>query len=235
MKEWKYQPARDTSLTPRQRLSSARREQGLISAATCLLGHCLARLSLKVYHRLRISGREYLPPDGSFIIVANHASHLDAFALAAALPIRRVVQAFPIAAGDTFFKTPALSAFAALTLNALPLWRRNVGPHALEDLHTRLTQDQCIFILFPEGTRSRTGEIAQFKPGIGRLVAGSSVPVIPCRIRGSFEAWKPGRRWPRPGSVSVTLGPRLTFENMAGDPQGWRQVAQRLQDAVEAL
>ena len=62
---------------------------------------------------------------------------------------------FPIAAGDVFFETPAWAAFAAGIMNALPMWRKKFGPHALQELRQRLVEEPCAYILFPEGARSR--------------------------------------------------------------------------------
>jgi 1-acyl-sn-glycerol-3-phosphate acyltransferase len=89
-------------------------------------------------------------------------------------------QLFPLAAGDLFFEVPAIAAFSALALNALPVWRRNCGKHGLEDLRNRLLEEPCAYILFPEGKRTRTGEMGKFRAGVGMLTAGTSVPVIPC-------------------------------------------------------
>src|ERR1700742_1394252 len=62
------------------------------------------RAWLKLYHRIEITGRENLPPDGSFVMVANHASHLDVLCLLAALPLERIPSCYPLAAEDYFCK-----------------------------------------------------------------------------------------------------------------------------------
>ena len=49
-------------------------------------------------------------------------------------------------------------------------------------------EQACGYILFPEGTRSRDGVIKEFKCGLGMLVAGTDVPVIPCYLQGTFKA-----------------------------------------------
>ena len=72
-----------------------------------------------------------------------------------ALPLRLRNCVFPLAAGDTFFETPAIAAFAAGMMNAPPLWRKNCGHHAIETLRQRPVAEPCGYILFPEGTRSR--------------------------------------------------------------------------------
>ena len=97
-------------------------------------------------------------------------------------------------------------------MNTLPIWRKRCGAHALDDLRARLLGDQCIYILFPEGTRTRTGEIARFKPGLGRLVAGTNVPVVPCHLRGAWEALPPGGNRPNPVKITLRIGRPLSFE-----------------------
>ena len=120
-------------------------------------------------------------------MIANHASHLDAVLLASVLPCRLCDRVFPVAAGDVFFNTPGMSLFAANLLNALPMWRKNCGSHALKDLRKRLVDEPCGLILFPEGARSRDGSLLPFKVGLGMLIAGTSVPVIPCYLDGAFR------------------------------------------------
>ena len=76
------------------------------------------RATLKVYHRFEVHGRDNLPTAPPFVMIANHASHLDALVLAAALPRRVGATTFPVAAGDVFFESAALSAATVLFINA---------------------------------------------------------------------------------------------------------------------
>ncbi len=182
------------------------------------------RAYLRIVHRFVILGRDRLPQDAPFVMVANHSSHLDAIALCAPLPLRLRARVFPLAAADTFFQTPRASLFAAHALNALPVFRDSGGKHAFDDLRERLTAEPCGYILFPEGTRTRTGEMTTFKPGLGVLVAGTSVPVIPCHLEGAFAAWPAGQRIPRPRRLRLTIGEALHFEDQPHDLDGWRAV-----------
>lgn len=166
MDTWKYQPARDLNLPPAQRWRSVWREDGLVETAVHAAWWSAVTLYLKMAHRLRVEGRQNLPGAAPFVIAANHSSHLDALVLAGALPAKLRQSVLPVAAGDYFFQAPAMAAFAAFCLNALPLWRKSAGRHAMEDLRKRLLEDRCAYILFPEGTRSRTGEVGQFKAGL---------------------------------------------------------------------
>jgi hypothetical protein len=128
MEPWQLQPARDTGLTPAERFRSVRRESGLLESMAQQACFSVLRIYFSIAHRLTISGREKLPVHGPFVLAANHCSHLDALVLGAALKPRHRERAFPIAAGDVFFQTTAVSLFSAVMLNALPMWRKNCGP-----------------------------------------------------------------------------------------------------------
>ena len=235
MDEWRFEPAHDFGLSPGQRRLSLRREVGLESAVSCFFWRSITGVYLAMAHRLEIRGRENLPARAPFILVANHASHLDAVILGGILPLRFVGAVFPIAAGDTFFTKRASSIFATAFMNALPIWRKNCGAHSLEDLRERLMQGACVYILFPEGTRTRTGKMAPFKPGLGRLVAGTSIPVVPCYLNGTFAALPSSETIPRWKKISVRVGTPLSFAEMANDRAGWESIARATEKAVRDL
>jgi 1-acyl-sn-glycerol-3-phosphate acyltransferase len=232
--DWKYDPAHDLGMSRRERERSLRREVGLVSVLASFFWGTLTRVYLRLYHQLEIDGRENLPVP-PFVMIANHASHLDAIVLAAVLPRRWLGHVFPIAAGDTFFEKPLVSTFAASCLNALPIWRKRCGSHSLEELRSRLIAEGCVYILFPEGTRTRTGEIGPFKPGIGNIVCGSRAPVVPCYLEGTFQALPPHRRIPQPASIHLRIGVPLLFQETPNDRSGWTETAIRIQSAVLAM
>lgn len=235
MQDWHYRPAADRGLPPGEALRSLHREAGLAAWLAQGAWRFLSLAYLRLYHRLAIHGREHLPARPPFILIGNHSSHLDAITLAAALPWRLRASAFPIAAGDVFFETPTTSLFSAMMLNALPMWRKRCGSHAMLELRDRLLGDPAIYILFPEGTRSRDGKLAPFKPGLGMLVAGAEVPVVPCYLEGAFRACPPGKNLPRPAKLTLTIGPALHFAGEPNQRDGWRAIAQQAEEAVRAL
>jgi 1-acyl-sn-glycerol-3-phosphate acyltransferase len=235
MEPWNLQPARDTGLTPSERLRSVRRESGLLESLTYHLSFSILRIYLQAAHRLQIIGRQHLPAQGPFVLAANHCSHLDAVSLVAAFQPRHRERAFPIAAGDVFFQTTAFSIFSTIVLNALPMWRKNCGPHALAELRRKLCEEECIYVIFPEGSRSRDGRMAPFKHGLGMLVAETPVPVVPCFIGGTFHALPSHRKIPRPVRIKIAIGARLHFESVVNDRQGWSQIAQSVESAVRYL
>ena len=235
MEPWQLQPARDTGLTPAERFRSVRRESGLLETVAQQAWFSMLRIYFSLAHRLTITGREKLPVHGPFVLAANHCSHLDALVLGSALSPRHRERAFPIAAGDVFFQTKAASLFSAIMLNALPMWRKNCGPHALAELRRKLQEEKAIFIIFPEGGRTRTGSMAPFKHGLGMMVAQSNVPVVPCRLSGTFEALPPGRNVPRPLRINLIIGEPLNFAATTNNREGWSQIARSLESSVRNL
>jgi 1-acyl-sn-glycerol-3-phosphate acyltransferase len=235
MEPWDLQPARDTGLSPSERFRSVRRESGLLESFAHHACFSFLRTYFAIAHRLSIIGRENLPSHGPFILAANHCSHLDALILGAALTPRHREGAFPIAAGDVFFQTKAVSVFSAIMLNALPMWRKNCGPHALADLRSKLQEERAIFIIFPEGGRSRTGSMMPFKHGLGMLVAETNVPVVPCGLVGTFQALPPHGKIPRPVAIRLGIGEPLNFATTPNNREGWSQIAQSVETAVGNL
>jgi 1-acyl-sn-glycerol-3-phosphate acyltransferase len=235
MDPWNLQPAHDTGLTPSERFRSVRRESGLLESLTHHACFSLIRSYFAIAHRLTIIGREKLPVHGPFVLAANHCSHLDALVLGAALAPRHRERAFPIAAGDVFFQSNVTSTFSAIMLNALPMWRKNCGPHALADLRRKLQEEKAIFIIFPEGGRSRNGSMMPFKHGLGMLVAETNIPVVPCGLVGTFDALPPNRNLPRPVAIKLVIGDALQFASTANDRAGWSQIAASLESRVRDL
>lgn len=235
MDDWQYKPAGDHGLKHEESLRSLRREAGLIGTVTQSVWRVAVRAYMRGYHRLRVDGVEHLPKHPSFVMVANHTSHLDALTLASALPWNLRRFAFPIAAGDVFFETPAVALFSAMMLNALPMWRKSCGPHAMQQLRERLLSEPTIYILFPEGTRSRDGSLGRFKPGLGMIVAESEVPVVPCFLHGAHAACPPDRKLPRPLPLHLRIGPPLSFAGVKNERAGWQEIAAKLEAAVGAL
>jgi 1-acyl-sn-glycerol-3-phosphate acyltransferase len=155
--------------------------------------------------------------------------------LGAALTPRHRERAFPIAAGDVFFQTKVTSTFSAIMLNALPMWRKNCGPHALAELRRKLQEERAIFIIFPEGGRSRTGSMSPFKHGLGMLVAETNVPVVPCGLIGTFKALPPQRNVPRPVTIKLAIDNPVQFLSIANDRAGWSQIAADVESRVRDL
>jgi 1-acyl-sn-glycerol-3-phosphate acyltransferase len=77
--------------------------------------------------------------------------------------------------------------------------------------------------------------MAGFQPGIGALVAGSEVPVVPCYLDGAFAAWPPTRRFPKPGKLRLSIGAPVACHDLPAGRAGWEETARRAEAAVRAL
>src|SRR4029453_4305607 len=101
--------------------------------------------------------------DRPFVIVSNHASHLDAPLIPGSLPSNLAPYLAAGAAADYFFDVWWRKGLTSLFFNAFPVDRSGLrGRHGLA---TSLLDDGIPLLLFPEGTRSRTGEVRRFNPG----------------------------------------------------------------------
>ena len=235
MTPWSYEPAQDLDQNMVERLRRFPRQPDMLVYGARSLAALALRAWLTVYHRLEITGVENLPKDGSFILVANHGSHLDTLCLLAALPLRKLHRAFPAAAKDYFFVDVPRLTFAAVVVNALPFGRQSQIRQSLGLRRELLANPENILILFPEGTRTVTGEIGEFRPGIGILASGTNVPVVPCYLDGAFKAWPKGKIIPRPAKVRLRIGTPRTFADFAPGKEAAERICAELRQAVVEL
>jgi 1-acyl-sn-glycerol-3-phosphate acyltransferase len=235
MEDWVYAPAPDLDQTYLARLRRFPREPDMLTYALRSSAALALRAWLRAYHRLRIEGRRNLPAEGSYVLIANHTSHLDSLALLSVLPLRKLHRAFPAAAQDYFFTRLSRLAVSAVVANALPFDREVHVRHSLQLCRALLENPGNVLVVFPEGTRSRTRTVAPFKPGIGWLLAGTPIPAVPCYIDGAQRAWPKGGRFPRPWKVRVVIGAPRTFADCSPGRESARRISRELREAVLAV
>jgi 1-acyl-sn-glycerol-3-phosphate acyltransferase len=235
MDPWQYETASDLDQTVIERLQRFPREPDMLVYGLRQAAALVCRSWLRLYHRLAISGLENLPAEGSYVMVANHASHLDVLCLLAALPMARLLRTFPAAARDYFFVNTSRVLIAAVVVNALPFDRRTSPRQSLSLCHRLLENPGNVLILFPEGTRSPTGEPGEFKPGVGLLLAGTNYPVVPCHLEGAHAAWPKGAWFPRPRKVRLRIGSPRTYSELHRGKESAVRISCELREAVLAL
>ncbi len=186
---------------------------------------------LRVFAPMQVEGIEHLQGEGPYIFAANHSSHLDAPLVLAALPTSLRLRLQVAAAADYFFTNPWKGALVKCFLNAFAFQRKGPGRETSLERPRQLLSQQHHLLIFPEGTRSRDGQLQPFKWGIGKLAVAGPYTVIPMYIEGAHEAFPKGARWPRRRQVVVRFGAPLRFMPSA-DP-AW--VTTQIERAVMLL
>jgi 1-acyl-sn-glycerol-3-phosphate acyltransferase len=232
---WHYDAAADVGQSFVERLRRFPRYPDMLVYGARVVAALVIRAWLRTYHRLDIVGRENLPRDGSFILVANHSSHLDAIALQAALPLNKLHRVFCAAASDYFFQNLPLTWMATIVANALPFSRELRAGQSLGLCAALLRNRGNVLILFPEGSRTPDGAARRFKPGVGVLLASRRISVVPCHFAGAFAAWPKGRVIPRPRKLTLRIGTPMTYAHLEANRENAFAIAADLERAVAEL
>lgn len=172
----------------------------------------IARFVSVLFWRFRCFGLERIPRSGGLIVVANHQSFLDLTLLGCAIP-------------------RTLTFLARMTLRSSGIYRALTAPFDVLDVRRgegdvgavrrmidRLKAGAAI-LLFPEGTRSRTGALGPLSPGFLVLAEKSGARVVAARLEGAFRVWPRGRLLPGLGAI------RLSISHPMALPVGSRQQA----------
>ena len=163
---------------------------------------------LLLKYRMRVYGREQVPPKGGAVIVANHCSYLDPPVMGGANS-RRIVH---FLARDTLLSNPIARWFFP-HVGVIPIDRTRGDLGALKKAIGALKEGKVIG-LFPEGTRSPDGQMREAKGGIGFLIAKGDVPVVPIHISGTFDAFPKGSSRFRPARIAARVGKPISPEEI---------------------
>lgn len=187
----------------------------------------------RFWHALRAEGAEKLPPTGGVIIAANHQSHLDPPLLGAALP--RIVHNL---AKEELFHKPFLKWFLP-AIGQVPVAREGSGAGMALKTGVKILREGMVLGVFPEGTRSRTGERQKARTGVVVLAAMADVPILPAYIWGTREAFPPKSKLPIPFKpIGIRYGDPFTLsdeEKNLKDRERMEQTAERIMDRIFAL
>ncbi len=194
-------------------------------------------LASGVIYSLKVKGIENLPKDNEQVIfIANHCSQFDTLTILKALPRKVRMNSYAAAAKDYFFTGIGrlLGFFGAIVFNAFAFSRDTNIKQSLKDFGEVINRKGNVLI-YPEGTRSTTGKLLPFKPGIGLLTWNMEVPVIPIKSKGLYEILPKGRiipkNLPRSGKVEIIIGKPLKFSKM----QSFQEITDILREELENL
>jgi 1-acyl-sn-glycerol-3-phosphate acyltransferase len=163
---------------------------------------------------LTVEGRENLKGfKGAAIVIANHSSHMDSPVVLSALPERIRGKVLLAAAADKFYASRRKRHWwYSLFHSTFPV-HRGGGVKQLEYPMSLLRRGWSI-IIYPEGGRSKSGQIQRFKAGPAIMAMQGKVPVIPIYIEGLREIMPKGQREPRPGPVFARIGKPVSLEGV---------------------
>jgi 1-acyl-sn-glycerol-3-phosphate acyltransferase len=201
------------------------------------LGWLFFRLLFATYFRWRFYHADRAPESGPLILASNHASFIDPPLVGACL--RRPINYL---ARESLFRIPVVGTLLR-SWRVVPVDRDGGGAAGLKGIFDRLQSGGAI-IIFPEGTRSKDGQLQRGRSGIGLTVIKSKAPVVPVRVFGTFEAYGRHLRLPRPRRVSVVFGQPMMFEGLRSEAATcdkprlkaiYQQVADEIMAAIAGL
>ena len=176
-----------------------------------------------VFSRLRVYGRENVPPTGGVVLALNHFHWLDPAAFGAACP-RTIYYMAKIEAHRVPGLGQLIRAFGTFSV------RRGESDREAVRMMRKIVADGHALGLFVEGTRQNTGVPGEVQPGAGMVALQENVPVVPAAIHGT-EDWHPGNFHP----VSVAWGQPMTFEGLPRNGKGYREASAEIQAEIRRL
>jgi 1-acyl-sn-glycerol-3-phosphate acyltransferase len=155
---------------------------------------------------LKVRGREHVPRKGAALIVCNHLSLVDP--LVVGFAAGRIVCYM---AKVELFRTPIVG-FLIRQVGAFPVDRAKPDANTMRTALTVL-KDGELLGMFPEGTRSTSGDLLAFRAGALRIAARARTQIIPAAVHNTHKALPP-RKWVRPARIGITFGPPIDISEL---------------------
>ncbi|NPB04344.1 MAG: 1-acyl-sn-glycerol-3-phosphate acyltransferase [Thermotogae bacterium] len=170
--------------------------------------------------------------EGQFVIVSNHASHVDTLVLLSLIPLRRLKEVRPVAAADYWTRNRLVYAIVSFLFNILPIPRRpSLHNNPLQIMERALDEGYSL-IIYPEGTRSYGEGLGPFKGGVAHLIRRKPyVTIIPIFINNTWKVLPKGHFLPLPLFVDVVIGEPIRFSGK----ESRDEILDRLYRAVSNL
>jgi long-chain acyl-CoA synthetase len=192
----------------------------------------------------RIDGESNVPQHVNFIVAPNHTSHLDTGLVKKALGREVAEQTVAVAAADYWFDTKYKRAYMNNFTTLVPIERKGSLRQSLRHV-TQILNEGYNALIFPEGGRQESGQIAEFKPIIGYLALNQKIGILPIYIWGTYEAFPKGTIIPPRESIGAKIGARVgrfleygeLHKMTEGVPntEAYRLVAARVQHEIENM
>jgi len=190
-------------------------------------GYHLFKFLGSVLFSFRVVHQERMIEEGPAILAMNHQSFLDP--PLAGISARRELN---ILARRSLLKWPVVGPLLP-KVGVIPVDRSGADRTALKAL-IRVIRQGGGTLLFPEGTRTRTGELQPAQPGLGFVVAKTLAPVVPMRIFGAFEALPPSGKEFHASPITIVIGEPIYFTEADLEGGEGAELYQRISDRVMA-
>ena len=191
---------------------------GPIARLTARSVYAFDRVLMRLFFRLTVEGRENLPENTQWVIIPNHVSYLDPLAIAAVLNWDQLRNSYWAGWTGIFAANPIMRFLSRLG-KILPVEPTRAARTGLA-LGAIVLKNKKNLVWFPEGGRSRSGELEQFKPGIGMLLARFPSAAVPVFIEGSREAWPVAQHFPRLAPIHVIIGQARSSDELMREGEG---------------
>jgi 1-acyl-sn-glycerol-3-phosphate acyltransferase len=168
------------------------------------------RLFCRLVFRAEFHGVENIPSEGPCLITPNHVTYVDPIWIT--IPVRRRIYYM---AWDKPFEIPVLGLLMRV-FGAFPLNVEAVDKSAYRAAIDLLRGGRAL-VIFPEGGRTKSGHIEDFKVGAFRLALTHGAPVVPVTICGANKIWPVGKMLPRPGKLKIIYHPPIEVERVTRD------------------
>lgn len=172
--------------------------------------HSILHPFIHSYNRLTVINKENVLNNWPCIITPNHSSHMDTMTVFSSMPLKLVNRVFAVAAMDYFYRNGFIAFGSRLIANVIPLDRTGVEKDGLRLALFKL-KENCSVLIFPEGTRSVTGDMGLFKKGAVILSREAKLPIIPAYISGTLKSMPKSVKFPRPEKIGIIYGKPLSF------------------------
>lgn len=193
--------------------------------------YTLAKLVARVWFSYRVIGAERIPQSGPAILAMNHQSFADP--PLAGIACRRAIF---FLARKTLMASPFMG-WLLPRLNVVPVERDGTDVSALKIVIGKIREGHCT-VVFPEGTRTRDGELQAARPGLGLIVAKTGAPVVPMRVFGAFEAFPRTSKFPKRSPVTLVVGEPIRFPEerlKRASKEDYQRISKEVMEAIAAL
>ncbi len=191
----------------------------------------LFKILFTVFYKIlfcsEVKGEHNIPESGGVIIASNHLSYLDPPLIGISMKRQTYFMS-----KESLFKNPLIGWFVRSF--SIPVDRESPKPSTIKNA-VKLLKNGKVLVLFPEGGRSKDGDIGGGKRGVAVIAAMSKAPVVPALIEGTDRALPKGAKFIRPSKVRITFGPPLEIKTDESTRDYQHRLTEEIMERIRQL